>query len=75
MHRPGCSSLKLEGAAHPLLLSTGNFYKVAFSALNFTPSGSLNPCTALENMKAKIVYFESSDASGEGQIISVELSK
>jgi tetratricopeptide (TPR) repeat protein len=68
-------SLKVESAAKPVDLRTRNYYKVQYSALNFTPTGKLNPCKDLEGMKAKVEYFEGLDGSAEGQIVSIELTK
>jgi len=75
-----CSSvstmtLKVEGAASPVDLSSRNYYKVRYSALNFTPSSDLNPCKDLEGMKAKVEYYEGANGLAEGQIVSIELSK
>lgn len=75
-----CSSsatmrLKVEGPAKTLTLRTRNYYKVEYSTLNYAPKGELNPCKDIEGMKAKVEYFEAVDSAGEGQIVSVELSK
>jgi hypothetical protein len=67
--------LKLAGGAKPLSLRTRNYFKVAYSAVNFTPSANLNPCTDLEKKTAKVEYFESPTSSAEGQIVSIELRK
>jgi predicted Zn-dependent protease len=68
-------SLKVENATKPVDLRTRNYYKVQYSALNFTPTGKLNPCKDLEGMKAKVEYFEGRDGSAEGQIVSIKLTK
>jgi len=72
---PSTMTLKVENAAKPVDLRTRNYYKVQYSALNFTPTGELNPCKDLEGMKSKIEYFEAVDGSAEGQIVSIELTK
>jgi tetratricopeptide (TPR) repeat protein len=71
---PATMRLKVEGAAKALGLRTRNYYKVHYSALDFTPARDLNPCQDLEGMKAKVEYFEGL-ASAEGQIISIQLTK
>jgi tetratricopeptide (TPR) repeat protein len=71
---PATMRLKVEGAAKALGLRTRNYYKVEYSALNFSPSGDLNPCKDLEGMKANVEYFEGL-AAAEGQIVSIELTK
>ena len=72
---PAAMRLKMEGGAKPLALRSRNYYKIEYSALNFKPVGELNPCKDLEGAKAKVEYFEGRDASSEGQIISIEISK
>jgi tetratricopeptide (TPR) repeat protein len=72
---PSTMQLKLAGGAKPLSLRTRNYFKVAYSAVNFTPSANLNPCTDLEKKTAKVEYFESPTSSAEGQIVSIELRK
>ena len=71
---PATMKLKVEVGAKTLNLRAGNYYKVEYSALNFTPTGELNPCKNLEGMKAKVEYFEGLSGA-EGQIVSIELSK
>ncbi len=72
---PAIMQLKLVDGPSPLLLRARNYYKVAYSALNFTPPGELNPCQDLETKKAKVEYFEGLNGSGEGQVISIEIRK
>ena len=72
---PATMKLKVESAAKSLPLLTRNYYKVDYLALNFTPSGELNPCKDIEGMKAKVDYFEGLNGAAEGQIISIELTK
>jgi len=72
---PAIMHLKLVGGPKPLSLRTRNYYKVAYSALNFQPSSNLKPCEDLKTTKAKVVYFEDEDASAAGQIIAIELRK
>ena len=67
--------LRVENAAKPVSLRARNYYKIQFSALNFTPTGELNPCKDIEGMKAQVVFFEALSESAEGQIVSIELSK
>ncbi len=51
------------------------YFKLEVSALGFTPTGSINPCSDFEGRPAKIEYAESSDKTIDGQVISVELHK
>ena len=73
---PSKLTLTLEGKAGThLTLSTKNFFKLEVSAVNFTPSGEMNPCTDLENAKAKVEYAKGADQSSDGVILSIALSK
>jgi tetratricopeptide (TPR) repeat protein len=54
---------------------TNNYYQLEVSALGFTPTGSISPCSDFEGRSAKVQYAESSDKTVDGQVISVELHK
>ena len=58
-----------------MTLSTNNFFRLEISAVNFTPSGDMNPCTDLENVRAKVEYAEGTSNASDGQILSIALSK
>ncbi len=74
---PTVITLKVEpgGKAPAVLVYRNNFSQIAFSVLNFTPKGDLNPCMDLEGFKAKVEYAEVSDKTIAGQIIAIELTK
>jgi tetratricopeptide (TPR) repeat protein len=67
-------TLEDKAGAH-LTFSTKNFFHLEISAVNFTPSGDMNPCTDLENTKAKVDYAEEVDHTSDGVIVSIALSK
>ncbi|WP_446743173.1 tetratricopeptide repeat protein [Silvibacterium acidisoli] len=80
IHGVQCSSpatldLNLQGTKATLALYSGNYFRIEYSALNFTPEGEIHPCKDLEGMKAKIAYAASSDKTVAGQVVSIELSK
>jgi len=56
-------------------LYSDNYFKVVYSALNYTPHGILNPCTDLQGTRAHIVYHPAKDEAGEGELIEVQLVK
>lgn len=56
-------------------LYRNSYYKVRFSAVNYTPKGDLNPCTDLTGLKAKVVYSEVNATGVAGQILAMQLSK
>ena len=58
-----------------LSLHTGNYFKTQFTALNFAPSGDLNPCKDLEGMNAKVEFIEPSDKTAKRWVVAVELRK
>ncbi len=72
---PSIMTLSVVEGGQTISLYTNNYLHIEFSASNFTPQGSLNPCTAMEGMKARVLYAEVSDKSVAGQILSVELTK
>jgi tetratricopeptide (TPR) repeat protein len=73
--QPAILELTVEGDGKTLSLHSNNYFKIQFSALGFTPSGELHPCTDLEGMKAHVEFFEATGKSVEGQISSIELSR
>ncbi len=67
--------LTVDSGGKLLVVHAENYYKLQFSALNFTPSGDLNPCKDLEGRPAKVEYVESADQSVPARVLSVELHK
>jgi Tfp pilus assembly protein PilF len=72
---PAILQLQLETPVSSLTLRSDNYFKIQYSALNFTPTGDLKPCTDLEGMKASVEYFEVVGKPAEGQIISIQLTR
>ena len=72
---PTVLTLQVDQAGNPLTLYTNNYFKVAFSTADFTPTGDLDPCRAIAGMKAKVDYTAVSDKRVAGQIVAIELSK
>ncbi len=70
---PARLDLKVNSGGQLVALHTENYFKVDFTAGNFTPKGELKPCTDLEGVRARIEYVRS--AAGKGQIVSVEMWK
>jgi tetratricopeptide (TPR) repeat protein len=68
-------TVKQTGKAPAVSLYRNDFYRIEFTATNFTPKSDINPCTDIEGLKAKVEYAEVSDKSIAGQIISIELTK
>jgi tetratricopeptide (TPR) repeat protein len=60
--------LALASGSTIVLLHTPNYLRVAFEAANFTPRGVLDPCSAIQGMKATVTTMA-------GQITTVVLSK
>jgi len=72
---PAIMKVKVVGDGKTLSLHSNNYFKIQFTAANYTPAGELHPCTDLAGMKARIEFFEALGKSAEGQIFSIELSK
>lgn len=58
-----------------LAAHNGNYYKIGFTALGFTPKGDLNPCNDLEGVAAKVEYVETGSTPGAGYVVAIELHK
>jgi tetratricopeptide (TPR) repeat protein len=71
----GALELKLVSRAGSKQLFSDNYYKIPFSALNFTPKDMMNPCTDLKGMHAQITYRPAKDHPDQGEIVDVQLSK
>jgi tetratricopeptide (TPR) repeat protein len=73
---PSILDLKIVGGTGKTLSFYSNdYFKINFSASNFTPKGDLHPCTDLNGLKARVEYSETSDKAEDGQIVSMVLSK
>lgn len=67
--------LSVKTSAKTTNLHSDNYYKLPFTALGFSPTGELQPCTDLEGRPAKVEYVESADKSENPHLLSVELHK
>jgi hypothetical protein len=72
---PALMDLTIRADDRSLLLHSENYYRVTYSALNFTPSQELQPCRQLEGMHAQIRYYHIKGQSYVGEMISIQLSK
>lgn len=50
---PAVIEFRVEGAKS-LSFYNNNYYKLDFSALGFTPAGTLQPCSDIDGMKARV---------------------
>ena len=73
-HAPGID-LAVDSKGKTTPLHNGNYYKIAFSALGFTPKGELNPCSDLEGKPAKIEYIDSPTKLASAYVVAIELHK
>jgi tetratricopeptide (TPR) repeat protein len=67
--------LTVVAKSKTMALHSGNYFKIAFTALGFTPKGDLNPCIDLEGMSAKVEYVESSAKPVVAHVVGIELRK
>lgn len=74
-----CDSMRIDltvdSGGKSLALHAESYYKIQFSAINFSPSGDLNPCKDLEGRPAKVEYVESAEKSAAARVFSIELHK
>ncbi len=73
-HDPGID-LTVAAKGKTMALHSGNYYKIEFTTLGFTPKGSLSPCKDLEGMSAKVEYVESSAKPAAAYVVAIELHK
>jgi tetratricopeptide (TPR) repeat protein len=67
--------LSVASNGKSLALHSGNYYKIEFTALGFTPKDDLNPCKDLEGRSAKVVFIESSAQPPVAHVVGIELHK
>ena len=58
-----------------LHLYADSYFKVDFSAINFTPKGTMNPCKTTKGMYARVHFYHIKGHPREGELTSVELRK
>ncbi len=58
-----------------LRLHTDNYFKVDFSAINFTPKGIMNPCKKAKGMYARVYYNHVKGHPHRGILVSVQFRK
>ena len=68
-------ALNVDLGKRTVPLYSNNYFKITFTAGNFTPDSEVKPCTGIEGMKALVDYAEVTDKAVAGQIVSIELSK
>jgi Tfp pilus assembly protein PilF len=73
-HGPGIE-LTVAAKGKTMALHRGNYYKIEFTALGFTPKGDLSPCRDLEGVSAKVEYVESSAMPATAYVVAIELHK
>ncbi len=72
---PTVIALNVDLGKQTVPLYSNNYFKITFTAGNFTPDSEVKPCTGIEGMKAFVDYAEVTDKAVAGQIVSIELSK
>jgi Tfp pilus assembly protein PilF len=72
---PTALTFSLEQPGKSTALFAPNYYKISFSTINFEPQGTLDPCKAIEGMKASVTYAEVIDKDLAGQVLLIALIK
>jgi tetratricopeptide (TPR) repeat protein len=72
---PSVIQLRVENPTKKLSLYNNNYYKVDYSAANFTPKGDVHPCEDLEGIRAEVEYFVTADKTVDGQIVGIMMIK
>lgn len=55
-----------------LHLHTDNYFRVDFSAINFTPKGVMNPCKQAKGMYARVYFYHIKGQPHKGILTTVE---
>jgi tetratricopeptide (TPR) repeat protein len=71
---PGIN-LTIDAKGKTVALHSGNYYKIGFTALGFTPKDDLDPCRDLEGKPAKVEYVESSATPPTAYVLAIEIHK
>jgi hypothetical protein len=61
--------------AFPHVAHRGNYYKIEFTTLGFSPKGDLSPCKDLEGRPAKVEYVDPGVPPATAYVVAIELHK
>ncbi len=80
IHEVTCSyptvlEFRVQGTKDAIKVYSNDFSKITLTAIGFTPSGPVNPCSDFDGMKARVQYAETADKTIDGQVSAVELRK
>ncbi len=67
--------LTVAAKGKTMALHRGNYYKIEFTSLGFTPQGDPSPCKDLEGRPAKVEYIESGPQPAAAYVVGIELHK
>jgi tetratricopeptide (TPR) repeat protein len=67
--------ITFSSSAGEMHLYSDSYFKIPYSAANYTPEGTLNPCVDLKGWHARITYHPAKDQQNQGEIVAVELVK
>jgi tetratricopeptide (TPR) repeat protein len=73
-HEPAID-LTIAAKGKTMALHSGNYYKIAFTALGFTAQGDINPCKDLDGVTAKVEYVESAANPSTAYVLAIERHK
>jgi cytochrome c-type biogenesis protein CcmH/NrfG len=72
---PSSLDFDLAAGAQTMSLHSGNYLKINFTAVNFTPTEELKPCSQLEGATAKVEFIDPADKAAKRWIVAVEVHK
>ena len=67
--------MAFDGSDEILHLHANDYFKVDFSAINFSPKGIMDPCKQAKGMYARVHFYHIKGHPREGELVSVELRK
>lgn len=71
---PAALDADFQTAGKTITLHARNYYKIQFSAINYTPKPEFQPCSDLEGVNARVEYVENA-ATKSNLVVAIELHK
>jgi tetratricopeptide (TPR) repeat protein len=72
---PATMDFKLNANGQSTPFHSDNYYKIAFSAVNFSPEDDLKPCSDIEGLQAQVEFVQPTEKDVPGQVVGIELTK
>jgi len=68
---PDTLEMTLATASGDLHFYNDNYFRIPYNAINFNPTGALNPCTDLQGSRARVTFHPARDPAKPGEIVEI----